>query len=173
MSGPDTGAGVPQRVLMVCTGNICRSPTAEAVLRRKLALAGLSDVVEVDSAGTSTYHVGESPDPRSQGHAILRGYDLSAQRARAVRADDFQRFGWILAMDRGHLASLRRQCPAELQSRLRLLMSFAPAGRWDPEVGDPYYGGAAGFEQVLDQIEAACDGLVRELSERAGNFSGQ
>lgn len=152
-------------VLMVCTGNICRSPTAEGVLRHRLAQAGLAHRVQVDSAGTHDYHVGEPPDERSCQHAARRGYDLSRLRARQLREADFQRFDLLLAMDRGHLALLREDCPPPLRHKLRPFMEFAPAG-YPREVADPYYGGRAGFEAVLGQVEAACDGLLQHLRER-------
>jgi protein-tyrosine phosphatase len=153
----------PTRVLMVCMGNICRSPTAEGVLRAKLAAVGLAGRVEVDSAGTHDWHAGAPPDVRSQAHALRRGYDLSAQRARALEAHDFDRFDLLLAMDGDNLALLEGRCPPERRRRLRRLMEFAPhAGRGD--VPDPYYGGAKAFDEVLDLVEAACDGLVNHLS---------
>lgn len=155
----------PLRVLMVCTGNICRSPTAEGVLRH-LAQTGERRLrLEVDSAGTTAYHVGEPPDQRSQAHALRRGYDLSAQRARQVEEADFRRFDWILAMDRGHLMELRDRAPVLVHDRIRLLLDFAPglAGR---DVPDPYYGGAAGFEQVLDLVEEGCRGFLAEMARR-------
>lgn len=149
-------------VLMVCTGNICRSPTAEVVLRHKLEHAGLAERVHVASAGTTDYHVGSPADDRSARHAQLRGYDLSRHCARQVRAADFERFDLLLAMDRGHLEELQDGCPPQHRHKLRRLMEFAPAGLAD-EVADPYYGGKQGFETVLDHIEAACDGLVRHI----------
>lgn len=149
-------------VLMVCTGNICRSPTAEGVLRRRLREAGLAERVHVDSAGTHDYHVGSPPDERSSHHASLRGYDLSDQRARQVRPADFERFDLILAMDNGHMELLEADCPLQHRHKLRRMMEFAPAGLAD-EVADPYYGGKQGFETVLDHIEAACDGVLRHL----------
>lgn len=153
---------------MVCMGNICRSPTAEGMLRQKLAAAGLADRVEVDSAGTHAYHVGNPPDERSQRHALQRGIDLSTQRARQVAPADFERFDLLLAMDWDNLALLEDACPdPRYRPRLRLLMSYAPTAG-SPVVPDPYAGGAAGFERVLDLINAACDGLVDSLSKTPG-----
>ena len=162
-------------VLMVCTGNICRSPTAEGVLRQRLHERGLAERVRVDSAGIQGWHAGEAPDERSQAHARRRGYDLSAQRARALRALDFEQADLILAMDRGHLQVLEQRCPAGLQRKLGLLLDHAP-GLAGGDVPDPYYGGPEGFEQVLDLVEAACrpladtlaQGLARRLPQRAG-----
>ena len=149
-------------VLLVCTGNICRSPTADGVLRQLVREAGLEALVRVDSAGTHGYHVGEAPDPRAQEHARQRGYDLSPLRARQVEQGDFERFDLILAMDRGHLMLLRRLAPPDQRHKLRLFMEFARS--WDlAEVPDPYYGGDAGFEQVLDMIEAGSRGVLAEL----------
>ncbi|MFL5046136.1 MAG: low molecular weight protein-tyrosine-phosphatase [Xanthobacteraceae bacterium] len=145
----------PVRVLFVCTGNICRSPTAEGVLRHLAKQAGAE--VHVESAGTGDWHVGRAPDERAQHHAHGRGYDLSTQRARQVAPRDFEAFDLIVAMDRGHLAALRAQCPREHHAKLRLLVP----GR---DVPDPYYGGAEGFERVLDMVEAACAGLLREIT---------
>lgn len=159
------GAAAPSvRVLMVCSGNICRSPTAEAVLRDKLARAGLSGRVEVDSAGTHGFHVKEPPDPRAQSHARKRGYELSALRARRVQGEDFDRFDRILAMDEGHLRWLRETAPAGSRARIGLLMAHAVRHRARTEVPDPYYGAARDFELVLDLVEDACDGLVAELA---------
>lgn len=149
-------------VLVVCTGNICRSPTADGVLRRLVREAGLGHLVEVDSAGTHDYHVGEAPDERAQGHARRRGYELGELRARQVKASDFERFDLILAMDRGHLALLGRAAPSEHRHKLRLFMEFAD-GWSETEVPDPYYGGDAGFERVLDMIEAGARGVLAEL----------
>lgn len=155
----------PWRVLMVCTGNICRSPTAEVVLRRKLHDAGLADAVEVDSAGTHGYHVGEPPDERAQRHAARRGYDLSALRARRVGPLDFERFDLILVMDWDNLHALEARCPPDDRSKLVRLASFAAAGT-SAVVPDPYYSSAAAFEEVLDLVEDACDGVVRHLQDR-------
>jgi protein-tyrosine phosphatase len=147
-------------VLMVCLGNICRSPTAEAVLRHQLERAGLGGRVAVDSAGTGSWHVGHPPDMRSQRHAARRGYDLSALRARRVAEDDFHRFDFILAMDANNLADLERLRPHGARAELRL---FA-----DAEVPDPYGGGPDGFEQVLDLVEAASEVWVGTLGQRLG-----
>jgi|SRR5690606_21928735 len=141
-------------VLFVCTGNICRSPTAEGVLRYMSREMGME--VHVESAGTHGYHAGEPPDERSQRVARVRGYDLSAQRARQVRPEDFERFDLIVAMDQGHLRLLERDCPPEHRAKLRLLVD----GR---DVPDPYYGGPEGFERVLDLVEAGCRRLLQDL----------
>lgn len=149
-------------ILMCCMGNICRSPTAEGVLRAELQAAGLSDRVELDSAGTHGYHVGRAPDARSQRAALQRGYDLSALRARQVDVADFDRFDLVLAMDQENMAGLRRLLPGVSADKLRLLMSFATRYRVQ-EVPDPYYGEGDGFERVLDYIEDACDGVIDML----------
>ncbi len=129
-------------VLMVCLGNICRSPTAAAVLRHELALVGVTDI-HVESAGTASYHQGDPADGRSVRHAKLRGVDLSSHRARAVRADDFARFDHLWCMDDDNLAALRARCPAAHLAKLALFLG-------DAHVPDPYYGGAADFDRVLD-----------------------
>lgn len=161
--------GVRVRVLMVCMGNICRSPTAEAVLRQRLSQAGLADLVEVDSAGTHAYHVGSPPDERSQEVGRRRGYELARLRARKVAPLDYEQFDLLLAMDWDNLALLEDGCPAEQRRKLRRLTEFIPVSH--PLAGaavvpDPYYGGPDGFEHVLDLVEAACDGLVAHLDAR-------
>lgn len=152
------------RVLFVCLGNICRSPTAEGVLRHKLREAGLTDQVQVASAGTGEWHIGKAPDKRSQAAARLRGYDLSTQRAQQVTGADFARYDLILAMDQNNLRNLQALQPARGKAELDLFLR-----RYDAavdEVPDPYYDGDQGFEQVLDLIECACDLLVIELKGR-------
>lgn len=143
----------PSRVLIVCMGNICRSPTAEAVLRHVIAENDLP--IQVDSAGTEDYHIGNPPDPRSIRHAQKRGYDLTALRARQVRAADFQDFDLILAADSHNLSSLRRRCPPESQHKLSLFLELKG-------LPDPYYGEADGFERVLDLVEERSAQLVEE-----------
>lgn len=150
------------KVLFVCTGNICRSPTAEGVFRALAAAEGLAGHVATDSAGTHAYHVGEPPDGRSTAAALRRGIDLSDLRARKVRAGDYAEFDLVLAMDRGHADILRRQCPIDLADRVKLFLDFAPdLGIQD--VPDPYYGGGDGFERVLDMIEAGSAGLLSHI----------
>ncbi len=152
-------------VLMVCMGNICRSPSAEGALRQRLQREGLDPLVQVDSAGTHAGHQGARPDARAVAHAAQRGIDIAGLRARALSPDDFERFDLLLAMDDDNLGNLRRLCPPALQNRLGLLLAYAPPGD-SLEVPDPYYGPPAGFEQVLDRIESSLDGLVGELRRR-------
>ncbi|WP_339529219.1 low molecular weight protein-tyrosine-phosphatase [Pseudomonas mucidolens] len=151
-------------VLFVCLGNICRSPTAEGVLRHKLHEAGLQGRVEVASAGTGEWHVGKPPDTRSQQAASRRGYDLSAQRAQQVSRADFARYDLILAMDQSNLRNLKAMQPAQGKAELDLFLRRYAASV--DEVPDPYYDGEQGFERVLDLIETACDELVIELKGR-------
>lgn len=151
------------RVLFVCTGNICRSPSAEGIFRRMVAEAGLAHLIEIDSAGTHGYHVGEAPDERSQAAAKLRGYDLSALRARKVTGEDFRTFDLLVAMDRGHQAILTRMASTQGAHKVRLMMSYASGSGYD-EVPDPYYGGPDGFERVLDLLEEASRGLLGAVS---------
>jgi protein-tyrosine phosphatase len=147
------------RILFVCLGNICRSPTAEAVLRGIAAREAPGLSLEVDSAGTADYHVGNAPDPRSQRAAAVRGYDLSRLRARHVTRADFERFDLLLAMDGSNRDVLQALAPDGCRDRVRLFMEFAPE-TGVVEVPDPYYGGPAGFERVLDLAEAASRGLL-------------
>lgn len=152
----------PVRVLFVCMGNICRSPTAEGVFRRQVREAGLDDVILSDSAGTHDYHIGEPPDRRAREAARRRGYDLSAFRARRVSVEDYARFDLVLAMDEHNLQLLKQQCPREHVHKLQLFLEFGQNENVR-EVPDPYYGGAQGFEHVLDLIEDAAQGLLRHI----------
>ena len=154
----------PQSILFVCTGNICRSPTAEGVMRKKIQERGWSGWLSVDSAGTHAYHVGEPPDTRSQAHAAQRGYDLADLRARRVDNSDFDRFDYIVAMDDEHFDILRAKCPPHHASKLAMMMHHARRHHSEI-VPDPYYGGPAGFEEVLDYLEDACDGMFDAIAE--------
>ena len=150
------------RIVFVCMGNICRSPTAEGVFRHMVRDEGLADDFQIDSAGTHDYHTGSPPDARAQLHAARRGYDLSAQRARQVGLSDFTDSDLVLVMDRANLAALNRVCPPAHRHKLKLLLTYAPEFEED-EVPDPYSGGDQGFERVLDLVEVAARGLLREL----------
>ena len=143
-------------VLVVCTGNICRSPTAEGVLREKAKQRGLDRALRVASAGTHDYHVGESPDGRSMKHATKRGYDLSRQRARQVAERDFRDFDYILAMDGGHLRLLHAIAPKDATAKVAMFLERSATWK-GLDVPDPYYGGPEGFERVLDMVEEAAD----------------
>jgi protein-tyrosine phosphatase len=151
------------RVLFVCLGNICRSPTAEAVFRQLLARSQTPLAIEVDSAGIGDWHIGEPPDERAQAAARRRGLDMSGLRARQVVHDDFALFDLILAMDRQNFTELRRRAPAQYRERVKLFLEFAPQLE-TPDVPDPYYGGEAGFEEVLDLAEQAARGLLEHLA---------
>jgi protein-tyrosine phosphatase len=154
------------KILFVCLGNICRSPSAEAVLKAIAEREAPELHIEVDSAGTAGYHVGDPPDARSQAAALRRGYDMSPLRARIVEPADFERYDLILAMDENNLNVLRQRAPEAHRERVRLFLDFAPESGMG-EVPDPYYGGPAGFEQVLDLVEDAARGLIAHLRERA------
>ena len=164
-SASDT-ATVSTRILMVCTGNICRSPTAEGVLRAKLQHAGLQAQVRVESAGTQGYHSNEPPDARAVRAAAQRGYQIGSLRARPMRPEDFATFDWLLAMDQSHMDWLLKHAPPQAAGRIALLMPLARQHLGTQEVPDPYYGSPAGFEHVLDLLEDACEGVVDRL--RAG-----
>ena len=154
------------RILFVCLGNICRSPTAEGVFLHALKRDAPSLKVEVDSAGTADYHIGAAPDARSQRHALLRGIDLSGLRARQLAVEDFRKFDLILAMDRANLADINARRPRGATARQQLFMEYAPE-LGEPEVPDPYSGGEGDFERVLDLTDAAARGLIRALQQRA------
>jgi protein-tyrosine phosphatase len=152
-------------ILFVCMGNICRSPTAHGVFRQKVIDQGLAHLVEVDSAGTHNYHPNSPPDERSQAHAAKRGYDLSDLRARQIRSDDFERFDLILVMDMDNLALIQSECPPQNVAKVRRLTEFCQ--NFDsPVVPDPYYGGSKGFDQVLDLVEDACEGVIQHVTEK-------
>ena len=154
-----------QRVLFVCTGNICRSPTADGVARQMIARLGLEGEIAVDSAGTTGYHAGERPDPRACAAAQKRGYDLRKLRARRLEERDFERFDLLLAMDEGHLEIMQGKCPPEYLHKVQRFMDYAR--RHDArEVPDPYYGGERGFDVVLDMIEDAVSGLLERLGRQ-------
>jgi len=150
-------------VLFVCMGNICRSPTAEGVFRHHVSEGGFADRVLVDSAGTHAYHVGEPPDRRAYAAAERRGISLAEIHARRVTDDDFERFDYIIAMDEDNQTHLLEQAPGEHRSKVQLFLSYASVS--ETEVPDPYYGGAAGFERVLDLVEEASRGLLETLSK--------
>lgn len=149
------------KILFVCMGNICRSPTADGVFRHRLAAEGLDDRVSVDSAGTHGWHVGNPPDPRSVSAARSRGIDISDVRSRKVRPADFTEFDYVLAMDQDNLDDMGHSA-AQGTARVRLFLEFAPHLD-ETDVPDPYYGGDHGFDHVLDLVEAASDGLIAHL----------
>lgn len=159
---PSEGEAVAYRVLFVCMGNICRSPTAEGVLRQAALVALPNISIEIDSAGTHAYHLGEAPDPRARRAAEARGIDLSSLRARRIETEDFARFDLVLAMDQLNHVTLMEMCPPEYRSRVRLFLEFAPHLERS-DVPDPYYGGTNGFEHVLDLVEEASAGLLDHL----------
>ena len=154
---------IPPKVLFVCLGNICRSPTAEAVFRARAKQAGLE--LFIDSAGTSGWHIDEPPDPRSIEAGEARGYSFTGQASRKVTRADFGEFDHILAMDESNMAALKEICPESYLSRVRLFLDYAPKSSLR-EVPDPYYGGGDGFTRVLDLIEQASDGLIAALSAK-------
>jgi protein-tyrosine phosphatase len=165
-SGPDDNPETVREpdfsVLFVCMGNICRSPTVEGVFRRAVENELAEFAIDIDSAGTHAYHVGEAPDPRARRAAERRGIDLSTLRARRIAADDFTRFDLVLGMDPLNVVVMEEVCPPEFRDRIRLLLEFAPeTGRED--VPDPYYGGSNGFEYVLDLAESASAGLLTHI----------
>ena len=152
------------RVLFVCMGNICRSPTAEGVFRHLAEQAGLSGQLHIDSAGTHAYHTGEPPDHRARAAAERRGMSLEGIFARRVTEDDFERFDYVIAMDEDNLERLRAEAPTQHHDKVRLFLEFGSSE--EREVPDPYYGGSAGFERVLDLVEEASRGLLETLSRK-------
>ena len=155
-------------VLFVCLGNICRSPTAHAVFQALVEDSGLSEHIEVDSAGTGDWHIGHAPDQRTCAVAAEHGYDMSSLRARLVDADDFDQFDYILAMDHDNLANLKAICPADYAGSLELMLDYTVAETFAEmdEVPDPYYGGDDGFSLVLELVEDACAGLLEHIRAR-------
>ena len=151
-------------ILFVCMGNICRSPTAEGVFRHFVTAAGLGDRIEVDSAGTHAYHANEPADRRAQAAAERRGYSMSTLRARRIHDDDFNHFDYIIAMDRDNLELLKAQADAQQQKKIRLFLDYSSLQ--ETEVPDPYYGGAEGFDYVLEMIQAACPNILDEMLTR-------
>lgn len=160
------------KVLMVCLGNICRSPTAQGVLEQRVRHRGLEHQIYVDSAGTSGWHIGEPPDSRSSRAAQRRGYDLRAQRGRQVTVADFVHFDYVLAMDQQNLQALKTICPADFAGHLALLLEFGQQTSYR-EVPDPYHGGSDGFELVLDLIEDAADGLLEHILNNRPDIRAQ
>lgn len=157
-----TSEGDQKRVLFVCLGNICRSPTAHGVFEEMVSRSGLSQSIAVDSAGTGAWHIGDSPDERASAAAAERGYDLSSLRARQVHTDDYLQFDYILAMDTKNLSHLSELAPENYQGHIGLFLDFHPQ-RPMRDVPDPYYGGDEGFDEVLDLIEAASRGLLHHV----------
>ncbi|MDH5472293.1 MAG: low molecular weight phosphotyrosine protein phosphatase [Gammaproteobacteria bacterium] len=153
------------KVLFICMGNICRSPTAEGVFRHHVNQSGLDRHIHIDSAGTHAYHVGQPPDNRAQAAARNRNIDLSSQRARKVAAEDFYEFDYLIAMDNNNISDLHSICPSGQEDKLHLFLNFA-ANTQTREVPDPYYGGSNGFEHVLDLVEQASIGLLSTIQEK-------
>ncbi len=151
------------KILFVCLGNICRSPTAHGIFEKLVEQNNLNDKFEIDSAGTAAYHIGKSPDPRSTMHAAKRGYDLTRQTARRVTFDDFYEFDHILAMDKNNYDDLIRLCPNEMKYKIRLMLEHGTMGI--KEVPDPYHEGEAGFEKVLDLLEDACTNFLKKITQ--------
>ena len=152
-----------KRILFVCTGNICRSPTAEGVFRARVAEAGLEQDFEIDSCGMIAYHVGERPDPRTRALARTRGVSLDDLRARQIKAADYRHYDLLLAMDRGHLEQMRAQAPADCHHKLQLFLAYLDEDDTD-EVPDPYYGGPAGFDLAFDLVDRGARALLKALT---------
>ena len=162
MSTNDPVRAAPLKVLFVCTGNICRSPTAEGVFRAMVDATRLSSRIHTDSAGIANYHIGKPPDERSQAAALARGIDLSGQRGRQVVQDDFMNFDYIVALDQTHHQELLHLCPLDKAHRVKLLLDYAPQ-MGTKDVPDPYFSHNDGFTQALDLIEAGAAGLLQEI----------
>ena len=156
-------APLPKRILFVCTGNICRSPTADAAMRHALASRSLADNYHIDSVGTHSYHVGEAPDPRTINTAHKAGIDMSMLRARKLNTRDFYDFDVLLAMDHGHLSAMQSLAPTDSTAELALYLPYCGITSHQ-ELPDPYYGGQDGFELVLDLCQRATDNLVARIS---------
>jgi len=154
------------RVLFVCMGNICRSPTAHALFREAVTAAGLDSEIKTDSAGTHAYHIGNPPDRRATETASSRGFDMTDLRARQVDRADYLNFDFIVAMDRDNLRLLKADCPADQLGRLSLMLDWATG--WGEEVPDPYYGGDEGFVKVFDMLTDACQGLLSHIAQQHG-----
>jgi len=159
------------RLLFVCTGNICRSPTAEAVTRALFERAAMVGRFELESAGLGGWHLGDPPDPRAIRRAALRSYDLTGQRARQIAPQDYRDFDLLLAIDRGHLRAMRRACPPDHAEKIKLFMAFAE-GAEAGDVPDPYYGESADFDLVLDLVEGGAHALVAALSHSGAGGAG-
>jgi protein-tyrosine phosphatase len=155
------------KILFVCLGNICRSPTADGIMRKLVKDAGLEHLIEIDSAGTGGWHIGSLPDPRSMQHAAKRGYDLSSLRARKVHFNDFSEYDLILAMDNSNYSDLFELCEHQHRNKVKLFLEHFgdEKGRETRQVPDPYYKGAEGFEEVLDLVEAACANLLEYVKQ--------
>lgn len=155
-------------VLFVCTGNICRSPSADGILRHKVAEAGLGERVRVDSAGTHDYHIGDPPDPRAIKQAGARGYDLTPLRARKLTAQDFEDFDLILGMDQGHMKRMADKAPAGSKAEVMLFMDCVETAPSTREVPDPYYGDTSDYDHALDLIEEGMPGLMNRIQRALG-----
>jgi len=153
------------KVLFVCLGNICRSPTAHGIFREKVEQAGMSAIVEIESAGTSGWHIGEPPDKRTQAAALAKGYDLSDLKGRAFSASDFSYYDYILAMDEENLRSMQQLKPADYSGHLGLFLDFSGQDAYR-EVPDPYYGGNQGFQTVINLVEEGCSGLLEHIRKQ-------
>ncbi len=167
MTTPSAAAAatMPVQVLFVCLGNICRSPAAQGILEQRIADAGLQGAIEVDSCGTAAFNVGKSPDPRSAEAALRAGYDISAQIARQIHDEDYQRFDFIIAMDRINLTNIEAWAPADYAGEMRLFMDYCKHGG-NAQIPDPYYKDASEFDAVIKSLERAADGLLAYIKNK-------